>query len=78
MTTCPNAELILASTPSGRNHMFYKLWCDALEDDDWFASKVTIEDAVEQGLNVSIEQLHKLCPDPIAFAVEYMAEFAAA
>ena len=55
MTTCPNAELILASTPSGRNHMFYKLWCDALQDDDWFASKVTIKDAVEQGLNVNIE-----------------------
>ena len=26
LTTSPDSELILTSTPSGKNHMFYKLW----------------------------------------------------
>ena len=58
--------------------MFYKLWEQAQTDPAWYASHVPITAAVEQGLNVDIEQLHKICPDPTAFAVEYMAEFAAA
>ena len=77
LTVCKDAQLVLASTPSGRNHPFYKLWCQALENDEWFASKVTINDAIAQGLEVDLEQLHKLVPDPIAFATEYLAEFAA-
>lgn len=77
LTVCKDAQLVLASTPSGRNHPFYKLWCQAVEDDEWYASKVTIDDAIAQGLNVDIDQLHKLVPDPLAFATEYMCEFAA-
>ena len=33
LTTSKDSQLILASTPSGKNHPFYKLWCNALEDD---------------------------------------------
>lgn len=72
LTVCKDAQLVLASTPSGKNHPFYKLWCNALEDDSWYTSRVTIEDAVAQGMQVDLEQLHKLVPDPQAFAMEYM------
>lgn len=46
LTTCKDAQLILASTPSGKNHPFYKIWCNALEDDQWFTSKLTVLDAI--------------------------------
>lgn len=71
LTTSPDAELVISSTPSGKNHPFYKMWCNALDSDDWFASLITIEDAIKQGLDVDIEHLHQLCPDPIVFDQEY-------
>lgn len=77
LTTSPDSELVLTSTPSGKNHPFYRLWEQAQTDNTWFASHIPITTAIEQGMKVDLEQLHKICPDPAAFSVEYMAEFAA-
>lgn len=76
LTTSPNAEFIVASTPSGKNHKFYDMYCTALNDDNWYVSTITIHDAVAQGLNVDIQQLHNLCPDTDKFAQEYECKFA--
>ena len=76
LTRDAEAELVLASTPAGRNGAFWELWRKAQEDDAWYAQTTTIEDAAADGLEVDMDALRELCPDPQAFAVEYMCQFA--
>lgn len=37
LTRQPDADLILASTPAGKNGPFYDLWRRAQEDEAWYA-----------------------------------------
>lgn len=73
----PNAELILTTTPAGKNGPFYKLYEDAVDDENWYVQTTTIHDAINAGLNTDIESLKSLCPDPDVFAQEYECKFMA-
>ena len=73
ITRDENAELILASTPAGKNSPFYKMWNDALNSDEWYTQHTSIYDAVKNGLKVDIEKLRTLCPDPDIWKMEYEA-----
>ena len=75
LTRDPNAELIMTSTPAGKNGFGYKLYCDAKNSADWYVQETTIYDAVADGLQVDIENLKSLCPDPDVFKQEYCCEF---
>ena len=70
-----NAELILTTTPSGKNGDFYELYSDALNDDNWYVQYTTIHDAINDGLNANIQSLKTLCPDKDVFAQEYECQF---
>lgn len=59
---------MLTSTPAGKNGEFYKLWENAQNDKAWYTQTTTIEDAMNDGLEVDLASLHSLCPDPQAFA----------
>ena len=70
-----NAELILTTTPAGKNGDFYELYSDALNDDNWYVQYTTIHDAINDGLNANIQSLKTLCPDKDVFAQEYECQF---
>ena len=70
-----NAELILTTTPAGKNGDFYELYSDALNDDNWYVQYTTIHDAINDGLNVNLQSLKTLCPDKDVFAQEYECQF---
>jgi phage FluMu gp28-like protein len=73
LTRDPNAELILASTPAGQTGTFYDIWIN--DDESWYKQLTTIDDAIEDGLKVNIEELIKLTPDPEVFDQEYRCKF---
>ena len=77
LTRDPDAELVLASTPAGRNGTFYDLWCRASEDPAWHVQSTTVHDAIHAGLRIDLASLHELCPDPMVFAQEYECCWAA-
>lgn len=70
-----DAELILTTTPAGKNGPFYKLYEEACESDDWYVQRTTIHDAIADGLDVNLESLKTLCPDIDVFAQEYECKF---
>lgn len=69
------AQLVIASTPAGKNGKFYDMWKAAQDDPSWYAQSTTIHDAILAGLNVDLDALHKLCPDREVFAQEYECTF---
>lgn len=70
-----DSELVFTTTPAGRNGDFYKLYLEALQRDDWYVQHTTIHDAIADGLQVDLEQLRTLVPDPDVFAQEYECRF---
>ena len=74
LTRDPNSELIIASTPAGKQGLFWDIYNKT--DDNWYVQTTTIEDAVKSGLKVNIEELIQLCPDNELFQQEYMCRFA--
>ena len=65
----------IISTPngkSGRGARFYKIVSDPKK---WSVHKVTIEDAVRDGLQVNIQDLKEAIDDDNAWAQEFMCEF---
>lgn len=70
-----DAELILTTTPAGKNGCFYDLYQEALYNDDWYIQTTTIHDAIADGLKVDLEALHTLVPDAEVFAQEYECKF---
>ncbi|MFO0971834.1 MAG: terminase family protein [Phycisphaerae bacterium] len=64
-------EIDICSTPKGRKNLFYKL----ASNDVFARSRVTIEDAQRDGLEVDIETLRAGMDDPDAFAQEFLCEF---
>lgn len=75
LTRNSDAELVLTTTPAGKNGFFYGLYEDAMYDDDWYVQHTSIYDAVNDGLKVDIDALQSLCPDPEIFEQEYCCKF---
>ncbi len=72
----------IISTPQGKQNMFYRLWTDAKKS-GWSPHKVTIFDAVAQGLPlrddkgrpITPEDLRRALNDEDAWQQEYLCEF---
>lgn len=64
----------IISTPTSLTNEFAKIWHST--DGVWSKHKITIEDAVNQGLKADIEQLKKIVDDPLIWNTEFMCEFA--
>lgn len=75
LTRDPNSELILTTTPAGKNGYFYSMYSDALNSDEWYVQNTTIQDAIADGLKIDLDSLKSLCPDPDVFAQEYECKF---
>lgn len=75
LTRDPDSELIIASTPAGKQGLFWDIYNTV--DEKWHVQTTTIEDAVKAGLNVDIDEIRQLCPDNELFEQEYMCRFAA-
>ena len=65
-------RLRVISTPAGMNNKFYDLWSEA---PDFSRHKVTVYDAVEQGLPLDIEELKANLADPDGWAQEFECQF---
>jgi phage FluMu gp28-like protein len=66
-----SGELDVASTPKGRDNLFY-----GLQQNESFArSIVTLPAAIEQGLDIDIEALRKAMGDDELFRQEFLCEF---
>lgn len=75
LTRDKDSELIVASSPAGKNGLFWDLWNEC--DEGTYVQTTTIYDATADGLAVDIDELKKLCPDPDIFAQEYECKFLA-
>ena len=64
-------ELDVASTPKGRKNVFYQL----SGNDRFVQSTVTLPDAIEQGLNVDLEEVRHSMGDEELFRQEFLCEF---
>lgn len=61
----------IMSTPIGKGNLFWKMWTG---NNDFYKSKLTIYDAVNQGLKVDIGELKKSCVDEATFAQEFLCD----
>lgn len=69
-------QIIVVSTANGQQNRFYQLWTEAQERAAlWSAEKITIHDAIEQGLSLDIEELKRGIRDETAWQQEYLCEF---
>ncbi len=68
-------KLIAISTPRSKKDIFYFLWESAQNDPLWFRMKLTIYDAVREGLEVDIESLRRGIKSELAWKTEYLCEF---
>ena len=75
LTRDKEAELILTTTPAGKNGYFYKLYEEAKYNDEWYVQHTSIYDAIREGLKVDINALKSLCPDDEIFQQEYCCKF---
>lgn len=66
-------KLRVVSTPNGKGNKFYELATST--DLGWSIHRVTIVDAVNQGLDLNIEQQKKALNDEDIWAQEYMLEW---
>ena len=72
----PDAEVVVCTTPAGMQGWFYDLYVKSLDSDDWYVQTTTIEDAVEDGLDVDVAGLKKTVNDPQVWDQEFMCKFA--
>lgn len=79
ITRRPDYKLRVISTPNGLNNKFAELWQGKSErmggKQVWSRHKVTIYDAVEQGLPVDPEELKAGLDDDEMWQQEYLCEF---
>ena len=66
--------MIVASSPAGKQGLFWDLFNE--QDKGTYVQTTTIYDAIADGLAVDIEELKKLCSDPLMWKMEYEAQFA--
>lgn len=64
--------LRIITTPNGLGNLFHELWTKGA---DFVKSKVTIHDAVNEGLKIDVEALRRGLNDPEGWAQEYECEF---
>ena len=64
-------KLQIFSTPAGQSGLFYRLW----NESDFIKTKVTILDAVRDGLPVNIPELRKTVIDDDIWRQEFLCEF---
>lgn len=74
--TGKNKEIIVCSTPLSKNSLFYDLCQRAKTEPNWRYFQTTVHQAKAAGLDVDIEELHKMIPDPYQFASEFECQFA--
>ncbi len=65
-------KLRVISTPAGMNNKFFGLWNDS---PDFSRHKTTVYDAVEQGLDLNIQELKANLSDPDGWAQEFECQF---
>ncbi|GIW22586.1 MAG: hypothetical protein KatS3mg068_2472 [Candidatus Sericytochromatia bacterium] len=75
ITRNDNYKLIVISTPKSKNDLFYHLWLMSETNENWYREKLTIYDAVDNGLNIDIQQLKKAVPSDDIFNQEYLCQF---
>jgi len=75
ITRSKDYKLVVISTPKGKLNLFYHLWTSAENNDLWYREKLTIYDAVAEGLNVDVEVLRKGIPSDEMWRSEYLCEF---
>lgn len=63
----------VVSTPNGLNNRFAQLWFHG--GNLWSRHKITIHDAVQDGLRLDVDELRAALGDPEAWAQEYECEF---
>lgn len=70
-------KIRLISTPNGQGNKFHDLWSKnyQIEGAKWSCHRVTIEDAVREGLPIDIDELRAAIDDPDGWAQEYLCEF---
>lgn len=70
-------KLRMISTPNGRGDRFEEIWSDNFKKPGakWSCHKVTIWDAVKQGLPMDPNEIRDALNDPIGWAQEYECEF---
>ena len=73
ITRHPDLKVRVVSTPNGNRGKFYELWHHGGEV--WSRHRVSIWDAVREGLPVDPEELREGLADPLAWAQEYELEF---
>ena len=66
--------VLILSTPTSETNRFAKIWFD--ENENWHKQKVTIYDAVSEGLKADIDSLKLLINDDFIWKTEYLCEFA--
>ncbi|HXF66218.1 MAG TPA: terminase family protein [Burkholderiales bacterium] len=71
----PDLKLRVISTPNGKGNLFYEIMTSDAFADLFSRYKVTIYDAVADGLPRNIEELKRAIADPVAWAQEYECEF---
>jgi phage FluMu gp28-like protein len=69
----PGLKLRITSTPNGRNNKFFELW--TAQDATWSRHKVTIYDAVKDGLNRNVAEMKAALADDELWAQEFECEF---
>ena len=67
-------KLRIISTPSGHGNLFHKIWTEARAR-HFSPHKVTVHDAIAQGLPLNLEQLKAGMINPESFAQEYECQF---
>jgi phage FluMu gp28-like protein len=67
----------LISTPNGAGNKFHDLWSKNFgrPEAKWSCHKVSIHDAVAQGLPIDVEELREAIGDPEGWAQEFECEF---
>ncbi len=65
-------NLRIVSTPAGDQGSFYDLWT---AKNDFSKHKIDIYQAMQEGLDIDIEAIKRITPDPDSFAQEYECKF---
>lgn len=65
-------KLRVASTPNGKQNLFYEFWT---HNQSFSKHRVDIYQAVAEGLQVDVEALRAATPDPDAWAQEFECQF---
>lgn len=66
-----DGDLDIASTPKGKDNLFYQLG----QNESFARTTLTLPGAISQGLDVDIEQLRKAMGDEELFRQEFLCEF---